>query len=210
MILQRVTGEPLDAALSREVLKPLGLRETVDPGSPEIATPVLHAFSSERREALRIPTQQAFIEESTFWNPSWTFAKGAIQTTTISDMTRTAIGLNEGRLLSRRSYEEQIDPHLGFGHPQSGCTTCRTLDEAYGFGLGAVRNGEWILQNPAFAGYAGVEAYNPTTKISVAVVTTFREGSFDEAGNVPNLAVEGLYPAIGTIASPTSPPVVPS
>jgi CubicO group peptidase (beta-lactamase class C family) len=209
MILQQVTREPLDAALSRDVLKPLGLRDTVDPGSPEIAPPVLHAFSSERREALRIPTEQAFIEESTFWNPSWTFAEGAIQTTTISDMTRTAIGLGEGRLLSRQSYEEQIDPHLGFGHPQNGCANCRTLNEAYGFGLGAVRNGEWILQNPALAGYAGVEAYNPTTKISVAVVTTFREGSFDETGNVPNLAMN-LFAAIGTIASPTSPPVVPS
>jgi CubicO group peptidase (beta-lactamase class C family) len=209
MILQQVTGEPLDAALSRDILKPLRLRDTVDPGSPEIASPVLHAFSSERREALRIPTEQTFIEESTFWNPSWTFAKGAIQTTTISDMTRTAIGLGEGRLLSRRSYEEQIDPHLGFGHPQDGCANCRTLNEAYGFGLGAVRNGEWILQNPALAGYAGVEAYNPTTKISVAVVTTFTERSFDEHGNVPNLAMD-LYGAVGTIASPTSPPVVPS
>ena len=45
--------------------------------------------------------------------------------------------------------------------------------------------------------------------ISVAVVTTFREGSFDETGNVPNLAMN-LFAAIGTIASPTSPPVVPS
>jgi CubicO group peptidase (beta-lactamase class C family) len=209
MILERVTGQPLDVALSRYVLKPLGLRDTVDPASPDITPPVLHAFSSERRVALGIPTGQTFIEESTFWNPSWTLAKGAIETTTISDMTRTAIGLGEGRLLSRQSYEEQIDPHLGFGHPQSGCANCRTLDEAYGFGLGAVRNGDWILQNPAFAGYAAVEAYNPTTKISVAVVTTFREGSFDETGNVPNLAMN-LFAAIGTIASPTSPPVVPS
>jgi hypothetical protein len=100
-------------------------------------------------------------------------------------------------------------PASRFGHPQNGCANCRTLNEAYGFGLGAVRNGEWILQNPALAGYAGVEAYNPTTKIAVAVVTTFREGSFDEAGNVPNLAMD-LFGAIGTIASPTSPPVVPS
>jgi hypothetical protein len=40
-------------------------------------------------------------------------------------------------------------------------------------------------------------------------VTTFREDSFDETGNVPNLAMN-LFAAIGTIASPTSPPVVPS
>lgn len=207
-ILRRVTGQPLDVALRRQVLRPLGLRNTVDPGTPAIPPPVLHAFDAERRDALGIPAGVGFLEESTFWNPSWTLAKGAIQTTTIEDMTKTAIGLGEGRLLSRKSYRQQIDPHIGFGHPQEGCEKCRTLDELYGYGLGAVRNGDWILQNPMFSGYAAVEAYNPKTKVSVAVVTTFREGSFDENGDVPNLAMN-LYGAIGAIASPSSPPVTP-
>src|SRR3712207_7143694 len=42
------------------------------------------------RQALGIPPGTPFLEESTYWNPSWTFAKGAIQTTDIVDLTTTA------------------------------------------------------------------------------------------------------------------------
>jgi hypothetical protein len=62
-------------------------------------------------------------------------------------MTRTAIGIGSGRLLTRKSHREQINPHLGFGHPQAGCERCTTLSRLYGYGLGVVRNGSWILQN---------------------------------------------------------------
>lgn len=77
-----------------------------------------------------------------------------METTDIADMTRTAIGIGSGRLLTRPSYRQQIDPHLGFGHPQTGCERCTTLNRFYGYGLGVVRNGSWILQNPLFGGYA--------------------------------------------------------
>jgi len=208
MILERVTRQPLDVALRQQVLGPLGLRDTVDPGTPEITRPVLHAFSAERRPALGIPAGTPFLEESTYWNPSWTLAQGAIETTNIADMTRTAIGLGEGRLLSPGSYAQQIDPHIGFGHEQPGCRNCHQLNAHYGYGFGTVRNGGWILQNPAFAGYAAVEAYNPATKVSIAVVTTFREGSYEANGDIPNYATT-LYEAIGAIVSPDSPPITP-
>jgi len=208
MILERVTRQPLDVALRQQVLGPLGLRDTVDPGTPEITRPVLHAFSAERRPALGIPAGTPFLEESTYWNPSWTLAQGAIETTNIADMTRTAIGLGEGRLLSPGSYAQQIDPHIGFGHEQPGCRNCHQLNAHYGYGFGTVRNGGWILHNPAFAGYAAVEAYNPATKVSIAVVTTFREGSYEANGDIPNYATT-LYEAIGAIVSPDSPPITP-
>ena len=38
----------------------------------EIPAPVLHAFTRER----------GTYEESTFWNPPWSLARGAIQTST--------------------------------------------------------------------------------------------------------------------------------
>jgi hypothetical protein len=83
--------------------------------------------------------------ESTYWNPSWTLARGAVETTDIADMTRTAMGIGSGRLLTRKSHREQINPHLSFGHPQAGCERCTTLSRLYGYGLGVVHNGSWIL-----------------------------------------------------------------
>ena len=42
----------------------------------------------------------------------------------------------------------------GFGHPQAGCERCRTLNKFYGYGIGVVRNGGWLLQNPQLMGDA--------------------------------------------------------
>ena len=182
--LEKITGQPLDVALQEQVLGPLGLRNTVAWSTPEIPEPVLHAFSSERRRALGIPAGTRFYEESTYWNPSWTLAQGAIQTTDIVDMTTTAVAIGEGTLLSPESHQAQIAPDLlGFGSPLAGCPNCHTLDETYNYGLGVVLSGDWILQNPLFAGYGAVMAYLPAEKIAIAVATTFGEGAFDDQGN---------------------------
>ena len=162
LALEKITGQPLDVALQEQVLGPMGLRNTVAWSTPEISEPVLHAFSSERRQALGIPAGTRFYEESTYWNPSWTFAQGAIQTTNIVDMTTTAVAVGEGTLLSPESHQAQIAPDLlGFGAPLEGCPNCHTLDETYNYGLGVVLSGDWILQNPLFAGYGAVRATCP-------------------------------------------------
>ena len=95
--LERIGGMPLDALLKANVLDPLGLRNTVGSATPAIPDPVLHAYSSERKAALGIAPDVPFYEESTFWNPSWTIAQGAVQTTNIHDMTATAAAIGGGR-----------------------------------------------------------------------------------------------------------------
>ncbi|MBV9047334.1 MAG: serine hydrolase, partial [Solirubrobacterales bacterium] len=150
LVLEKITRQPLGMALRKQVLRPLGLTNTVGSNTPEIPAPVLHAYTSERREFLGINPLIPFLEDSTYWNPSWTLAHGAIETTDIADMTRTAIGIGTGRLLTRRSYQLQINPHLGFGRPQPGCERCQTLNRALGYGLGVFRSGAWILYNPSF------------------------------------------------------------
>ena len=107
------------------VLKPLGLTNTANSFTPEIPAPVLHAFTSERREALKIPSGTPFYEESTYWNPSWTITHGAIQTTNVYDMEATAAGIGSGKLLSKESYDTMVSTDLrGKTRAQPGCTTC--------------------------------------------------------------------------------------
>jgi len=126
--LEKITGQPLATLLQEYVLEPLGLNDTASWSTPTIPAPVLHAFSSERREALGIAPGTRFYEESTYWNPSWTLAAGAIQTTNIYDMTATAIAVGEGTLLSSESHQAQVAPRLlGFGAPLAGCPNCHTL-----------------------------------------------------------------------------------
>ena len=149
-----------------------------------IQRPVLHAFSSERREAMGIPPSEPFYQDFTYWNPSWTLAEGAVQTTNIYDMTATADAIGTGSLLSPELHTAQVAPSLiGFGHQEDGCPTCHTLDTVYSYGIGVVISGSWILQNPLFGGYGSVEAYLPSQKLAIALAVTFEPAAFNDTGD---------------------------
>lgn len=165
LALEKAAGQDMPTLLQRKVLSPLGLTATANSDTPAIPEPALHAFTSERRAALKIPAGVPFYEESTFWNPSWTITHGAIQTTTIYDMEATAVGIGSGRLLSADSYKKMVSTELrGKTRAQPGCPTCFEQNDGYSYGLGIVISGHWLLQNPMFAGYAAVEAYLPSQR----------------------------------------------
>jgi hypothetical protein len=73
-----------------------------------------------------------------------------------------------------------------------------------------VRSGSWILQDPLVGGYSATEAYLPSQKVSIAVVTTFKEGAFDCQGVEANSS-DTLFRLIGAYTSPKdAPPVSPT
>ncbi|WP_293243954.1 serine hydrolase domain-containing protein [Mycolicibacterium sp.] len=209
LALEKATGQPMPKLLSEKVLRPLGLTSTLNSETAEIPSPVLHAFTSERRDALRIPSGTPFYEESTYWNPSWTITHGAIQTTNIYDLEATAVGIGSGKLLSRESYGRMVSTDLqGKTRAQAGCATCAPMVDGYTYGLGIVISGGWLLQNPMFAGYSAVEAYLPEKKIAIAVAATFAPEAFDASGNYSN-ASEVLFRRIGAELAPDRAPPVP-
>jgi CubicO group peptidase (beta-lactamase class C family) len=208
LALEKATGEQIPKLLSEKVLRPLGLTNTVNSLTPEIPTPALHAFSSERRAFLKVPPGTPFYEESTFWDPSWTITHGAIQTTDIYDMEATAVGIGSGKLLSADSYQKMVSTELrGKTHNQPGCTTCEAMDDVYTYGLGMVISGNWLLQNPLLSGYAAVEAYLPAQKIAIAVAVTYLPEAFDDQGDYPN-AADTLFRKIGAVLAPDDAPPV--
>jgi len=78
----------------------------------------------------------------------------------------------------------------------------------YTYGLGIIISGDWLLQNPLFAGYAATEAYLPAQKIAVAVAVTYDVAAFDGQGNYDNVA-QSLFRKIGAELAPTDAPPVP-
>jgi len=58
---QKIAGMPLVDAIRQYVLEPMGLKQTGALTTPEIPQPVLHAFSSERREVLGVKTRRAVL-----------------------------------------------------------------------------------------------------------------------------------------------------
>lgn len=206
-VIEKATGKPLAKAMEERIFVPLGLRDTRASVTAEIQEPVLHAFSSERRVPLGIKPGVRFYEESTFWNPSWTTADGAIQTSNIYDLTTTAIAVGTGTLLSPESYEEMTGPALvGFGRPTPECPACRTLDEAFHYGLGVFLIGDWIAQSPLFGGYAATEGYLPSKKIAIAVAATFSEAGFKEDGDYRGNASTDVFKEIAEYLAPEETP----
>jgi CubicO group peptidase (beta-lactamase class C family) len=209
LALEKATGQDMPTLLQNEVLGPLGLKATANSDTPEIPHPVLHAFSSERRQALKIPVGMPFYEESTYWNPSWTITRGAIQTTNIYDLEATAVGVGSGKLLSADSYKKMVATALrGKTHAQPGCPTCSDQNEGYTYGLGIITSGDWLMQNPLFAGCAAVEAYLPAQKVAIAVAVTFAPEAFDDQGDYSNQA-DILFRKIGAVVAPNDAPPMP-
>jgi CubicO group peptidase (beta-lactamase class C family) len=214
-ILSMIGKAPLATLLQRKVLAPMGLTQTTASRTSAIPSPVLHSFSSERRVALGVPAGTSFYEESTFWNAQWGTPDGASETTDIYDMANTAVAVGTGKLLTRSSYHAMTDPNLlGFGQKQPDCVpSCFKQIPAYNYGLGVVRSGSWLLQNPLLGGYSASESYLPSKKIAIAVVTTFKPGAFDCQGVYDNTSdvlwrkiAASVTPANAPTPSPSQPP----
>ena len=113
-----------------------------------------------------------------------------------------------GRLLSEASYHAMTDSALlGFGERLASCApSCFTQVEGYKYGLGVVRSGGWILQNPQLGGYSAVMAYLPAERISIAVATTYGPEAFDADGGYQN-ASDAIFRAIGAAVARDAPPM---
>ncbi|SON63997.1 hypothetical protein MSIMFI_05528 [Mycobacterium simulans] len=124
-------------------------------------------------------------------------------------METTAVGIGSGKLLSAESFKKMVSTDLrGKTHTQPGCPTCFEQVDGYTYGLGIVISGNWLMQNPMFAGYAAVEAYLPSQKVAIAVVVTYAPEAFDNQGNYSNEA-DILFRKIGAEVVPNDAPPMP-
>jgi CubicO group peptidase (beta-lactamase class C family) len=207
LALEKITGKNMTALMQEKVLGPLGLHNTTDPGTPAITEPALHAFTSERRQALNIPAGTPFYEESTYWNPSWSITHGAIQNTNIYDLNATAVAMGTGKLLSPESYQKMLTKDLiGKTTALPGCNTCIPQSTNLAYGLGIASSGNWVSQTPLIAGESGAFAYLPSQKIAIALAITFDEAAFDPTTGYVSGNPGDLWKMIGAALAPDDPP----
>lgn len=185
LALERITHTRLDHLLEQRIYRPLGLHATSNSYTPDLPTPVLHAFTHER----------GTYEESTFWNPSWTTAPGAVINMNICDLARAGVGIGSGQTLSRDGYQTLLDPGtVGLGQATPTCPkdVCMPQTQDIHFGMSALIVHGWIVQNPSLSGYAAIMAYLPSEDLSIAVSATYSPTTDQQVQNLTTTIAEEL------------------
>jgi CubicO group peptidase (beta-lactamase class C family) len=153
-VIERATGESMKSLYERNILGPLGLKDTQFPLGVEIQSPVLHSYTEDR----------GFYEDATYHDPSWAGATGAL-TSNLHDLGKWGPVFGTGALVSPESFREMTAPtSVGKGGNRA------DLYFAYGF----VYSNGWLVQNPNMNGYNGGFAYNLATGVTIVVEATKR------------------------------------
>ena len=192
--LSAITGEPVDELIRKRIVEPLGMRGTQSHQTAVIPEPVLHAYTKER----------GTYEESTFWNPSWTLAKGTVMVTDIHDLATSARAIGKGELVSEKSHKEQVGSSLvGLGGPTKKCpeNVCAKQTSSFHYGLGTFIVGGWILQNPSFYGWGALQAYLPENDLAIAA-----SASLDKEAKVGLNGGQMVFEEIAAELAPDYPP----
>jgi CubicO group peptidase (beta-lactamase class C family) len=148
-ILEKATGKSVASLMRGGIFRRLGMKDTDVPDTAATAEPVLHAHTAER----------GVWEDSTFWDPSWTWYAGGIRSNQ-ADLQKFLEALGKGTLLTKAGHEKQLARPANSGSP----------DRYFGLGVPVV-NG-WIFTNPNLEGYSGALGYLPSKDLSVIVYTT--------------------------------------
>ncbi len=183
LVLEQATGQPVEALLQHYLLEPMGLQNTRSESTPAIQEPALHAYTAERGR----------LEDSAYWNPSWTLARGAVMTSDIADLVTSSKAIASGALLTPESQALLLKPWAADTGP---------FHDDFYYGLGILVANGWQVQTPSFHGYWATMATLPSRQITIAVAMTSGATTPDEAH--PNI---DLFDSIASYLAPDQPPV---
>ena len=149
LVIEAATGQTMAALYQQEFFGPLGLTRTGYSSNPDLPSPVLHAFGSDR----------GIYEDITFWNPVWAGESGPLYST-IDDLAKWVPAWGSGQLLTAPSFQELIrKPDVA------------PPGDTY-FASGFVVSGGWYFQNPNINGFSGMVGYLPSEDITLMVFAT--------------------------------------
>ncbi|MEU9036863.1 serine hydrolase domain-containing protein [Streptomyces sp. NPDC048352] len=147
LVVEKVSGTPLNRYINEQVVKPAGLRHTFFPTGAEFPAPHAQGYTDQ--------TASGKTENATDWNPSWGWAAGAM-VSDLPDLRSWAKTLATGTLLTPATQAQRLKvvPAL----PGTG----------YGLGLFNVQG--WIGHNGSLPGYQDLVVYLPQSQATLVVM----------------------------------------
>jgi D-alanyl-D-alanine carboxypeptidase len=152
LVLEQVTGEPIDQLYRERIIEPLGLKGTSFPGAdPSLPDPHAQGYTLQGQSSGADPV------DATNWNPSPDWTAGEMISTVEDLLTYgRALGTGEG-LLPSEQQTERLDSFVSDVPPLNQPPLEGYL--AYGLGLG--NDHGWIGHNGQTPGYTTYLFYNP-------------------------------------------------
>jgi D-alanyl-D-alanine carboxypeptidase len=172
LLIEKVTGRSYAEELQRRILRPLGLRGTVAPGtSPEIPGPHAHGYYRYQDAG-----QWRTIDVSR-QNPSWISSAGEMISTT-EDLRTFFSALLGGRLLPAPLLAEMRKPH-----PKSGFGLGLRVQDA-----GPACGGTFLFHNGGVLGYGALMYSTPDGSKTLTASITTGDSAIDPAQEFPKAA----------------------
>lgn len=171
MVVQRVTGQSLADYVRQHVIAPLGLWQTFWPTNGAMPEPFTHGY-------LGLPDGGGVVD-STFWNPSWGDAAGAI-ISDLADMRVWAAAVGRGTLLRPETQAQRIAGDAAY----PGVTYAFAIFDTHG----------WIGHNGDIPGYTTVSVYLPEQDATLVVFTNSDVPAEHAAGQIATVVTSIATP----------------
>jgi D-alanyl-D-alanine carboxypeptidase len=150
LILEKVSGETVEANITKEVIKPLGLTHTSFPKTAAMPKPFADGYFAG-------DDGKGKIEDYTAVNPKVAWTAGAM-VSTLGDLRKYGRQLATGALLTPALQAER----LKFGAFPNG------NGPSVGYGLGILHVGNWLGHDGAIFGFSTITMYEPKTRTTIA------------------------------------------
>nr|WSX50583.1 beta-lactamase family protein [Streptomyces sp. NBC_00974] len=147
LVVEKVGGQRLADFITKEVIGPAGLKNTLFPVGAGFPKPHAQGYTNQ--------TASGKTEDAADWNPSWGWAAGAM-ISDLTDMRKWAKVVATGELLTPATQAERlkISPAL----------------PGTGYGLGIFKVSGWIGHNGSLPGYQSLTLYDPQTQATLVVL----------------------------------------
>lgn len=161
LVLEKVTGKPIDQLYQQKIIGPLDLEETSFPGtSSAIPEPYDHGYTLQGKSSGQKPI------DSTHWSPSEAWTAGEM-ISTVDDLLVYGRALGTGKgLLSPEAQKERLDSFVSDVPPLN--QPPLKGDLAYSIGLG--KDHGWVGHNGEIPGYNTYLFYHPDIDAVVVVL----------------------------------------
>ncbi len=150
LVIEKVSGLPLDEFIQRRIIEPLGLEHT--------SFPTDNAFPEPHAQGYTRQTPDGSETTATDWDPSWGWAAGAM-ISTLEDLRTWARAVATGTLLEPATQGQRLQTVTPPGsNPDTG------------YGLGIFDAEGWIGHNGSLPGYESLTLYLPPQKMTLVVL----------------------------------------